>query len=105
MERDFDCRRSIERAPVEGYAITLQLKLIPSAKMDIYFWIIISIISCVFAYTLQHTTIGAKVHIVLASCSGAVAIKYFLQLLRLKRDLKALLAKHPEFEIHDNKIE
>jgi hypothetical protein len=102
MERGFVSRRSVEREPVEGYAKTLQLSLIPSAKLSIYFWIALSIISGIFAYTLQHNPTGLQVHIVLSSCALAAALKYLLRLFRLKKDLRALLIRHPEFKIHDD---
>ena len=93
-------RRKCEREPREGYAQTLQLSLIPAAKLNVGFWIIMSIISMGLTYALRDNTMGEYLHGTLALGAIAIAIRNFIEFRRLKYQLNEMLKDHPEFKVH-----
>lgn len=93
-------RRKCEREPREGYAQTLQLSLLPTAKLNTCFWILMSIISIGLAYVLQDNTMGSYLHGMLSIGAIAIAIRYFIEFRRLKCQLNEILKDHPEFKVH-----
>ena len=92
-------RRFREREPREGYAQTLQLSLIPAARLSICFWCLMTFISIFLAWMLQHNQIGLYVHITLTLGAGAIALRHSVELCRLKRELNVMLDKYPEFKL------
>ena len=97
--KNFISRRKCEREPREGYAQTLQLSLLPTAKLNTCFWILMSIISIGLAYVLQDNTMGSYLHGMLSIGAIAIAIRYFIEFRRLKCQLNEILKDHPEFKI------
>ena len=89
-------RRKHERKPREGYAQTLQLSLIPAAKisMVIMFFMSIGLIFC-----LSESEMGKILHGTLALGAIAISIRHFIEFRRLKGQLNELLKDHPEFKI------
>ena len=71
MKTEYASRRFKEREIREGYAQTLQLSLIPAAKLSIGFWLIMAIISLGLTYSLKENIAGLSLHGTLAF--GAVA--------------------------------
>lgn len=99
MRKKIISRRFKEREPNEGYAQTLQLSLIPAARLSIGFWCIMTVVSILLAYMLQDNQIGLYVHITLTLGAAAIALRHSLELCRLKKELNVMLLEHPEFEL------
>lgn len=93
-------RRKCEREPREGYAQTLQLSLLPTAKLNTCFWVLMSIISIGLTYVLQDNMMGSYLHGTLALGAIAIAIRNFIEFRRLKYQLNEMLKDHPEFKVH-----
>ena len=92
-------RRKREREPREGYAQTLQLSLIPAAKLNVGFWLIMSIISLGLTYALKDNMLGSYLHGTLFLGAVAIAIRHFIEFRRLKCQLNELIKERPEFHI------
>lgn len=97
--KNFISRRKHEREPREGYAQTLQLSLIPEAKLSIGFWLIMAIISLGLTYSLKENIAGLSLHGTLAFGAVAIAIKNYIAYRRLKAQLNELLKERPEYHI------
>ena len=98
--KNYISRRKCEREPREGYAQTLQLSLLPNAKLNTCFWLIMSIISVGLTYVLQDNMMGSYLHGTLALGAIAIAIRNFIEFRRLKYQLNEMLKDHPEFKVH-----
>ena len=93
-------RRKHERKPREGYAQTLQLSLIPAAKISMVFWVIMFFMSIGLIFCLSESEMGKILHGTLALGAIAIAIRYFIEFRRLKCQLNEILKDHPEFKVH-----
>lgn len=92
-------RRFKEREPREGYAQTLQLSLIPAAKLSIGFWCIMTVISTALAFMLRDNIMGVYVHATLTLGAVAIALRHSVELCRLRKELNIMLKEHPEYEL------
>jgi len=92
-------RRQYKRTPREGYAQTLQLSLIPAAKVNIIFWFIMACISILIAYIIKDNIVGYCLHSTLTVVSLALVVKFNIELKRLKVLLNNILKIHPEFKV------
>ena len=97
--KNFISRRKHEREPREGYAQTLQLSLIPEAKLSIGFWLIMAVVSLGLTYSLKENMAGLSLHGTLAFGAIAIAIKNYIAYRRLKKQLDELLKERPEYSI------
>lgn len=99
MKTEYTSRRFKEREIREGYAQTLQLSLIPAAKLSIGFWSLMTVISIVLAYSLQDNIVGLYMHITLTLGAAAIGLRHCVELCRLKKELNVMLKEHPEYKL------
>lgn len=92
-------RRKFERAPTEGYAQTLQLSLLPAAKISVIFWVLMFFVSIGLMFCLPESPMGKLLHGTLSLGAIAIATRHFIEFRRLKDQLNEILKTHPEFKM------